>query len=47
MLFGSDFPYRTSEDNIKGLIAYGFSQGALNQITRGNALRLMPQLRSA
>ncbi|HEX4328055.1 MAG TPA: amidohydrolase family protein [Burkholderiales bacterium] len=47
VLFGSDFPYRTSEDNIKGLIAYGFPQGDLNQITRGNALRLMPQLRSA
>jgi predicted TIM-barrel fold metal-dependent hydrolase len=47
VLFGSDYPYRTSEDNIKGLIAYGFSQGDLNIITRGNALRLMPELRSA
>ncbi|MDB5805491.1 MAG: TIM-barrel fold metal-dependent hydrolase [Betaproteobacteria bacterium] len=45
VLFGSDYPYRTSEDNIKGLIAYGFSQSDLNTVTRGNALRLMPELR--
>jgi len=44
ILFGSDYPYRTSEDNIKGLIAYGFSPGDLNTITRGNAMRLMPRL---
>lgn len=43
VLFGSDYPYRTSEDNIKGLIDYGFTQKDLNQITRGNALKLMPQ----
>lgn len=46
VLFGSDYPYRTSEDNIKGLIAYGFSQADLNTITRGNALKLMPLLRT-
>jgi predicted TIM-barrel fold metal-dependent hydrolase len=47
VVFGSDYPYRTSEDNIKGLIAYGFSQGDLDTITRGNALRLLPQLKRA
>ena len=44
VLFGSDYPYRTSEDNIKGLIKYGFNTADLNQITRGNALKLMPGL---
>jgi predicted TIM-barrel fold metal-dependent hydrolase len=44
VLFGSDYPYRTSEDNIKGLIKYGFNTTDLNQITRGNALKLMPGL---
>jgi predicted TIM-barrel fold metal-dependent hydrolase len=43
VLFGSDYPYRTSEDNIKGLIAYGFSAADLATITRGNAVKLMPR----
>lgn len=43
VLFGSDYPYRTSEDNIKGLIAYGFSESDLATITRGNAVKLMPR----
>jgi predicted TIM-barrel fold metal-dependent hydrolase len=47
VLFGSDYPYRTSEDNIKGLIAYGFNAADLNTITRGNALKLIPRLRGA
>ena len=46
MVFGSDYPYRTSEDNIKGLIAYGFSESDLTAITRGNALKLMPRWNS-
>jgi predicted TIM-barrel fold metal-dependent hydrolase len=47
ILFGSDYPYRTSEDNIKGLIKYGFNDSDMNQITRGNALKLMPKLAKA
>ena len=46
VLFGSDYPYRTSEDNIRGLIAYGFSPADLEVISRGNALKLMPRLRA-
>jgi len=44
VLFGSDYPYRTSEDNIKGIIQYGFNQNDINQITRGNAIKLIPRL---
>ncbi len=47
VLFGSDYPYRTSEDNIKGLIAYGFSAADLATITRGNAVNLRPLLGNA
>ena len=46
VLYGSDYPYRTSEDNMKGLIAYGFSQSDLQQITRNNAVKLIPRLKA-
>lgn len=46
ILLGSDYPYRTGADNIKGLLAYGFSQDDLKSITRENALRLLPKLRA-
>jgi predicted TIM-barrel fold metal-dependent hydrolase len=44
VLYGSDYPYRTSEDNVKGLLKYGFNENDMTQITRGNAIRLMPRL---
>jgi predicted TIM-barrel fold metal-dependent hydrolase len=47
VLFASDYPYRTSEDNVKGLVAFGFGQKDLDTIWRGNAQRLIPRLRSA
>ena len=46
VLFGSDYPYRTGEDHVKGIIDYGFSQSDLDAIGRGNAQRLMPQWKS-
>lgn len=46
ILLGSDYPYRTGEDNVKGLIDYGFSAADLQAIGRGNALRLLPRLTS-
>jgi predicted TIM-barrel fold metal-dependent hydrolase len=44
VLFGSDYPYRTSEDNVKGLIKFGFNEKDMFQITRENAVKLMPRL---
>jgi predicted TIM-barrel fold metal-dependent hydrolase len=44
ILLGSDYPYRTGEDNVKGLIDYGFSASDLQAIWRNNALRLLPRL---
>jgi predicted TIM-barrel fold metal-dependent hydrolase len=43
VLFGSDYPYRTGEDHVKGLAAYGISDADLRAIGRDNALRLMPR----
>ena len=44
VLFGSDYPYRMGEDQIKGLLAWGFSDADLRAIGRDNATRLMPRL---
>jgi predicted TIM-barrel fold metal-dependent hydrolase len=44
ILFGSDYPYRTAEDHVKGLMEYGFSAADLAAIGRDNALRLLPRL---
>jgi 6-methylsalicylate decarboxylase len=41
ILFGSDYPYRTGEDNVQGLIDYGFSAADLRAIERMNAVRLL------
>ncbi len=45
IVFGSDYPYRTGEDHVKGLLEYGFSAADLRAIERENALRLLPRLR--
>lgn len=46
VLFASDYPYRTSEDNVKGLVDFGFSRSDLDTIWRGNAQKLIPRLRA-
>lgn len=44
IVFGSDYPYRTGEDHVKGLAEYGFTEADLRAIERENALRLLPRL---
>ena len=44
ILLGSDYPYRTGADTVKGVQEYGFSPADLRAIERGNALRLIPRL---
>src|SRR5882757_6789920 len=45
IVFGTDFPYRTSIDHVKGLRDSGaFTDAQLTDIERGNALRLLPRL---
>jgi predicted TIM-barrel fold metal-dependent hydrolase len=47
IVFGTDFPYRTSIDHVRGLRESGvFSEAQLMDIERGNALKLLPRLAS-
>ena len=46
VLFGTDFPFRTSGDHVKGLPDYGFSATDLRAIDRDNAARLRPRFRA-
>jgi predicted TIM-barrel fold metal-dependent hydrolase len=45
VVFGTDFPFRTSEKHVKGLSECGFTGEQLRAIHRENALRLLPRLR--
>jgi predicted TIM-barrel fold metal-dependent hydrolase len=44
VVFGTDFPYRTGAEHVKGLTDYGFSAKDLQAIDRDNALGLLPRL---
>ena len=44
ILFGTDYPFRTSAEVIGGLSGQRFPAKALRAIERDNALRLMPKL---
>ena len=46
ILFGSDYPYRNAEEVRTGLAARNFTKVELEAVERGNALRLMPGLRT-
>ena len=46
MLLGSDYPFSSIGDAVGGLDAYGVSEADARAIYRGNAERLMPQLKA-
>jgi 6-methylsalicylate decarboxylase len=46
IVYGTDFPYRTGIDHVKGLAA-NFSGADLMAIDRDNALRILPRLKTA
>jgi len=47
IVFGTDFPYRTGIDHVKGLREAGvFTDEQIASIERGNALKLLPRLSS-
>jgi predicted TIM-barrel fold metal-dependent hydrolase len=47
IVFGTDFPYRTGIDHVKGLREAGvFTDEQIASIERGNALKLIPRLSS-
>ena len=43
VLFGSDYPYFTLEQNVGGLAEIPLSQAERQAIARGNAARLLPR----
>jgi predicted TIM-barrel fold metal-dependent hydrolase len=45
LLFGTDFPFRSAEDHVKGLQECGFSPSDLRAIDCENAQRLLPRWR--
>ncbi len=45
VVFGTDYPYRTSIEQVAGLAGCGFSDTQLTAIGRGNVLQLVPRLR--
>jgi 6-methylsalicylate decarboxylase len=45
VVFGTDYPYRTAAEHVKGLTER-FHGADLEAIDRGNALRILPRLRS-
>jgi predicted TIM-barrel fold metal-dependent hydrolase len=46
IVFGTDYPYRTGAEHVKGLAA-NFGAAELKAIDRENALRILPRLRAA
>jgi predicted TIM-barrel fold metal-dependent hydrolase len=46
IVFGTDYPYRTAAEHVKGLAGI-FGADDLAKIDRGNALRLLPHWRAA
>jgi predicted TIM-barrel fold metal-dependent hydrolase len=47
IVFGTDYPYRTGIDHVRGLRESGvFTEAQLMDIERGNALKLLPRLGS-
>ena len=46
VLLGSDYPFGTSGDGIRGLEEFGVTPGDLDAIYRGNAQRLIPRLKA-
>jgi predicted TIM-barrel fold metal-dependent hydrolase len=47
ILFGTDFPYRTALDHVKGLRASGvFTDAQIMDIERNNAQKLLPRLKA-
>jgi predicted TIM-barrel fold metal-dependent hydrolase len=47
VLFGSDYPYLTVEQNLESMAQVGLSQAELRAIDRENALALLPRLARA
>ena len=47
LLLGSDYPFIQVSDTVNALLDLGMSEADLRAVTRDNALRLFPRLRTA
>jgi predicted TIM-barrel fold metal-dependent hydrolase len=47
VVFGTDYPYRTSLEHVTGLAGCGFTDPEQAAIGRTNALSLVPRLRQS
>jgi predicted TIM-barrel fold metal-dependent hydrolase len=47
ILFGTDFPYRTSAEHVQGVTAFFTDEAERRGVLRDNALALVPRLKSA
>jgi 6-methylsalicylate decarboxylase len=47
ILFGTDYPYRTSADHVKGVTSFFTDEAERRGVLRENALALMPRLKAA
>jgi predicted TIM-barrel fold metal-dependent hydrolase len=47
ILFGTDFPYRTSADHVKGVTGFFTDEAERRGVLRDNALALIPRLKAA
>ena len=43
IVFGTDYPYRTSLEHVEGIARSGFNAQEMRAIDRDNALRLLPR----
>lgn len=46
VMFGTDFPFRTAQDHVRGVDQFGLSAADNRAIKSGNALRLFPRFAS-
>ena len=46
ILFGTDYPYRTAAEHVRGIRALGLTEAQVAMIEDGNAMELIPRLRA-
>ena len=46
VLFGPDYPYRPATEAVDGVRDYGFSAADVEAIDRGNAMKLLPNIKA-
>jgi hypothetical protein len=45
-MFGTDYPYRSSAEHVKGVNEFFSTEADRNNVNFGNVIAMMPQLRA-